>query len=258
MKPLIFALALAIGLTSAPSAEAQLLRRIFNGNSQVTRQTTRVVTPMRSFCPGGVCPTVQRSSVHWSYQPQTMRVIAPTVNIAPVIVQPIRMPVAKPTSSETFGLSGIVMPRHILGQFGGDVESEPATVADDQTFGLGLGVKVEATPSHILGQFDASEVAEEGSFKSALIKGITAARKSGSITLLQALRLRVACFSPAFVERAQELAVVQITFSGQSSDAVPVNNDGSINVEGINWDGLIKFMEAFIPLLITLLKAFGI
>lgn len=96
------------------------------------------------------------------------------------------------------------------------------------------------------------------SFKSNLLKAIQAARQSEKITAKEALKLRIACMSPAFVERAHELAVVQIAFSGEESASVPMSADGRVNVDGINWDGLIKFMEAFIPLLITLLKAFGI
>jgi hypothetical protein len=96
------------------------------------------------------------------------------------------------------------------------------------------------------------------SFKSSLVKAIQAARQSDKITAKEALKLRIACMSPAFVERAHELAVVQIAFSGEESSSVPMSADGVVQVASINWEGLAKFMEVFIPLLITLLKAFGI
>lgn len=96
------------------------------------------------------------------------------------------------------------------------------------------------------------------SFKANLVKAIQSSRQAGKITAKEALQLRIACLSPAFVERAHELAVVQIAFSGEVSADVPMSADGMVQVGDINWDGLIKFMEAFIPLLITLLKAFGI
>lgn len=308
MKPIIAVLALGIGLLCQPTAEGQILRRLFGGGVQ-------------SSCPNGNCPTtntrqvtrqVTRTAGHWSYpgsisthlqtshgintggmtysqmlnthdaihegryqtvmpstphetvivQPPVIQYAPAPVQVAPVVVQPpVVIPKSKPVivapSETTFGLGSTASaPRHVLAQFGTEAAEDPEEVKES-LFGLTIGNALgKSIPSHVLGQFQLE--AEAGTFKSALLKGITSARKAGNITVFQALRLRIACMSPAFVERAEELAVVQIAFSGQESEQVPVNDDGSIDVAGINWEGLIKFMEAFIPLLLSLLQALGV
>lgn len=95
-------------------------------------------------------------------------------------------------------------------------------------------------------------------FKTALINGIQEARKSGKINFRDATKLRVACISPAFVQSAQDLAVTQLAFSGEASEYIPTSEDGMIQVEGINWEGLTAFIEALIPLLLKLLQVFGL
>lgn len=153
---------------------------------------------------------------------------------------------AKTPASSTFGLVGssVTIPSHVLAQ-----------IAPDVSFGLETTI-----PEHVLAQVDTASapVKVSESFRTSLRKAIVEARKAGKITLRDATRLRVACLSPAFLERAQELAVVQIAASGEPSDSVPLNDEGMVEVEGINWDGLAKFLEVFVPLLITLLKAFGL
>lgn len=150
------------------------------------------------------------------------------------------------TMDELFGLSAstdsIDIPSHILAQ-----------IAPSETFGLSVTI-----PDHVLGQVDSQPIKVAESFKPTLLKAISDARKSGKLTLRESVRLRAACLSPAFVERAHELAVTQMAFSGEASDAVPMSEDGVIQVEGINWEGLAKFLEVFVPLLINLLKAFGL
>lgn len=100
-------------------------------------------------------------------------------------------------------------------------------------------------------------VKAKNQFREELVKAIQSARKAGKITVVEAAKLRTATLSPAFVERAHDLAVTQIAFSGEVNENVPVNAEGAVQVEGINWEGLTKFMEALVPLLIMLLKAFG-
>jgi len=97
----------------------------------------------------------------------------------------------------------------------------------------------------------------ENDMRTDLATRIITARKAGKITVVEAAKLRTATLSPAFVERAHDLAVTQIAFSGEVNENVPVNAEGAVQVEGINWEGLTKFMEALVPLLIMLLKAFG-
>ena len=171
--------------------------------------------------------------------------VAPTKSVAPV-KSFLNVPKTIPTTDGLFGLSAsndsMDIPSHILAQ-----------IAPNETFGLSVTI-----PDHVLGQVDSQPVKVAESFKPSLLKAIAEGRKSGKLTLREAVRLRTACLSPAFVERAHELAVTQMAFSGESSDAVPMSEDGIIQVEGINWEGLAKFLEAFIPLLITLLKAFGL
>ena len=101
------------------------------------------------------------------------------------------------------------------------------------------------------------EVVDGTGFRAELLRALPEARRSGKITAAQAVRIRVAMISPAFAKHAEELAVTQMVASGEDPDSIPKNADGSVNVAGINWEGLSKFLEAFIPLLIMLLKAFG-
>lgn len=245
------------------SADAQLFRR----------NVQRTVT-VQSSCPGGVCPTRQvvraavpqvvRSSNHWSYPgtidghlqsthgistagmsreqmlsthdaihegryvtPRAATVVIPAPKPAPVVPLPVPQAV-KPVS------------------------------VSEQTFGLSKLVAVEI-PSHVLAQIDNSKPAEvQESFRRNLAKAIAGARKEGKINARDAVKLRVSMLSPAFVERAQELAVTQMAFSGEASEHMPVDDEGVVQAEGINWDGLLKFLEAFIPLLLTLLERFGL
>jgi hypothetical protein len=139
---------------------------------------------------------------------------------------------SKPTQSKPvlFGLSSLVMP-----------------VSDTDV------------PKHILAQADTSPTrTASNTFREGLIKAINNSRKAGDVNFRDAIKLRVALLSPAFVEKAQELAVTQVVFSGESSVDVPLDENGVVQVEGINWEGLTKFLEAMIPLLLTLLKAFGV
>ena len=49
-----------------------------------------------------------------------------------------------------------------------------------------------------------------------------------------------------------------MAFSGQAGDHLPTNADGTIDTDGIDWDGLAGFLEKVIPLVLSILKAFGI
>ena len=198
-------------------------------------------TAPRVICDGNTCTIIS------SVVP-----VAPSKSFAPIapIAPSKSFATPKPKSvspTETlFGLSvsneSTNIPNHILAQ-----------IAPSETFGLSVTI-----PDHVLGQVDTQPVKVAESFKPSLLKAIGEGRKAGKISVRDAVRLRVACLSPAFVERAHELAVTQMAFSGESSDSVPMDDEGMIQAEGINWEGLAKFLEAFIPLLITLLKAFGL
>lgn len=260
----------------AQAAEAQLFGRLLNRDAQscagsrlftgrivsslVSRRAARVQA--RTAGCGGVMaqPTVTSGcggTVSFQeYVPSIVNVEthAP-VQVAPICIggqcivnQPAptkSFPKANTVPDQLFGLSAandaIAIPNHILAQ-----------IATETTFGLETTI-----PNHVLGQIDSQPVKVADSFRPSLLKAIAEGRKSGKLSVRDAVKLRVACLSPAFVERAHELAVTQMAFSGEASEFVPLNDEGMIQTQGINWEGLAKFLEAFIPLLITLLKAFG-
>lgn len=136
----------------------------------------------------------------------------------------------------------------------------PRPVSSGVTFGLDdiYSAKAAEIPKHVLAQVDEPAEVAEDPFRKSLIKAIADARKKGTINLRDAVKLRVATLSPAFIERAQELAVTQVAFSGIESSDVPMDADGVVQVEGINWEGLALFLEKLIPLILSLLKAFGV
>ena len=95
-------------------------------------------------------------------------------------------------------------------------------------------------------------------FQSAVAKAVRSARKSGKLSVRQAIKLRVALISPAFKKKAEDLAVTQMAFGQSDEDApLPRTADGSIDRTAINWDGLIGFLEKLLPLLLQLLDAFS-
>ena len=93
-------------------------------------------------------------------------------------------------------------------------------------------------------------------FHAGIVSAAVRARQDGTITARESLRIRIAMLSPAFRQAAEDLAVIQIAFSG--SDDVPVDANGQINRTAIDWSNLPAFLEALIPLLIQLLQLFGI
>jgi hypothetical protein len=97
------------------------------------------------------------------------------------------------------------------------------------------------------------EEVSNNKFRSALLKAAQSAAKSGELRRIDVIRLRVATLSPAFLEQAQELAVIQMAFSGEE---VPTDADGKIEVSRIDWEGLISFLERLIPLILKLLDLF--
>lgn len=204
---------------------AQVGNLVLNGGAPVQEAQQQVLAPV---CDGPNC------------------IIGPTQSTTPFPQSKPKNTTTSATTDGLFGLSAsndsLEIPNHILAQ-----------IAPNETFGLETTI-----PSHVLGQVDTQPVKVAESFKPALIKAISDARKSGKLTLRESVRLRAACLAPAFVERAHELAVTQMAFSGEASDAVPMSEEGVIQVEGINWEGLAKFLEVFVPLLINLLKAFGL
>ena len=93
-------------------------------------------------------------------------------------------------------------------------------------------------------------VPKRTAFQKELVKAVRAQRKAKNLSAAQAIRLRVAITSPAFAKRAEDLAVIQMAFS----DDVPRTETGAIDRAGINWEGLAKFLQALLPLLLQLLE----
>ena len=106
---------------------------------------------------------------------------------------------------------------------------------------------------------DQEPTAARNDFRSALSTAIRRARSAGTVTRAEALRLRVAALSPAFQKHAEDLAVIQIAFSGSSaigSEIVPVV-DGKIDRANIQWSEIIEFLQQLVPILLELIKLFG-
>ena len=86
---------------------------------------------------------------------------------------------------------------------------------------------------------------------------VRASKKADSgVSRRDVIRLRVAMLSPAFRERAEELAIVQLYFNGSE---LPTNPDGSIAVDEIKWDAeqWEAFLEKLVPIILMLLQIFG-
>lgn len=95
-------------------------------------------------------------------------------------------------------------------------------------------------------------------FRRALIKAAQKAARDGEIDRRDALRIRIACFSPAFVQAAEDLCVVQMAFSGDdAADGLPRNAGGEIDRTAIDWDGFASFLERILPVILQLIAAFG-
>jgi len=252
----------------AESADAQIFRR----NVQRTRSV--------QACPGGVCPQanvtqsvqVTRTAGQWSYPGKLDEHLQNDHGVSAYGMSRKQMLDTHNALHEGRSIrkaaapAAPVAPRLPTRRTWADVtpssQGSPQPTLAPALFGLSALEIVEPTtvPSHVLAQVDEPgprEVATEN-FRSSLLKAVVEARKNGKINFRDSVKLRVASLSPAFVERAQELAVAQIAFSGEESGAVPIGEDGVVQVDGINWDGLAKFLEAILPLILSLLKAFGV
>lgn len=105
----------------------------------------------------------------------------------------------------------------------------------------------------------AEEVADTSAgFRRSLVKAAREAARAGEISRFDAIKIRVASLSPAFLERAQDLCIVQMAFSGDEAvDDLPRTESGSIDREEVNWASLLAFLQAIMPLILQLINAFG-
>lgn len=103
-----------------------------------------------------------------------------------------------------------------------------------------------------------TEVESRSGFRRSLVKAARKAANSGTIKRKDAVRVRIACFSPAFLDAAEDLCVIQMAFSGDEAvEDLPRNVDGEIDRASIDWDGFASFLERIMPLVLQLIAAFG-
>lgn len=102
-----------------------------------------------------------------------------------------------------------------------------------------------------------AEIESGTRFSRALVKTAIKAQREGKLKRTEVIRLRVAMLSPAFRAQAEELCLVQIASSGEETP-FEYADDGTIIRTAIDWEGLAAFLEKVVPLILTLLKAFGL
>jgi hypothetical protein len=115
-----------------------------------------------------------------------------------------------------------------------------------------LSSTVSLQPSAVQAQSPVVEEVSNNKFRSALLKAAQEAAKKGELKRIDVVRLRVATLSPAFLERAEMLAKVQMSASGED---IPVGEDGRIEVR--DWGAFLEFLERLLPLLLKLLDLFA-
>lgn len=237
-----------------------------------------------SSCPGGICPTNASSVLsapqqrgHWSYPGTIESHLESTHGVATAGMtrqQKLNLHdslhegtvTASAYRSSAYGAPVIVRSTpavvsygsfgsvsHNYGSAGSVVQSQyvPAQLSVINTTPVVQArALVQSTPQEVRLGLDG--------FRASLSRAVTEARKDGTLKPREALRLQVRMLSPAFIEQAHDLAVTQIAFSGETNEAVPLDAEGKVNVAGINWDGLIAFLEKLLPLLLKLFSAFGL
>jgi hypothetical protein len=114
-----------------------------------------------------------------------------------------------------------------------------------------LASTVSLQPSTAVAQSPVVEEVSNNKFRSALLKAAQEAAKKGELKRIDVVRLRVATLSPAFLERAEMLAKVQMSASGED---IPVDEDGRIEIR--DWEAFLQFLVKLLPLLLKLLDAF--
>jgi hypothetical protein len=115
-----------------------------------------------------------------------------------------------------------------------------------------LSSTVSLQPSAVQAQSPVVEEVSNNKFRAALLKAAQEAAKKGELKRIDVVRLRVATLSPAFLERAEMLAKVQMSASGED---IPVGEDGRIEVR--DWSEFLTFLEKLLVLIIKLIDAFA-
>ena len=86
---------------------------------------------------------------------------------------------------------------------------------------------------------------------------VETATAAGTITARDAVTLRVSSFSPAFMEQVEQVAVTQMVMSG-GDEALPMSADGSIDRASIPWGNFGAFLQKLLPIILELIKLFGL
>lgn len=103
-------------------------------------------------------------------------------------------------------------------------------------------------------------------FHREVIRAAVKARKAGTIKRRDVLRLRVAMMSPGFRKHAEDLAVIQLSTSGEGKILtgpnrrivdLPIGTDGRVDRGKIDWEAIAGFLERLIPLILKLIDAFA-
>lgn len=115
-----------------------------------------------------------------------------------------------------------------------------------------------SVPSISIAQVDVQtaevSVVEAGDdvFHRQVIRAAVELNRKGELSRRDVIKLRVAMISPAFREKAQELAVIQMNASGSENAPGP-----DVDPVSIDWDGLSTFLEKLVPLILMLIQAFS-
>lgn len=116
-----------------------------------------------------------------------------------------------------------------------------------------LASTVSLQPSTVEAQSPVVEEVSNNKFRSALLKAAQEAAKKGDLKRIDLVRLRVATLSPAFLERAELLAKIQMSASGED---IPVGEDGKIEIR--DWQEFALFLEKLLELILRLIDAFAV
>ena len=90
-------------------------------------------------------------------------------------------------------------------------------------------------------------------FHRALIAAAQKQVRDGKLKRGDLIRLRVAMLSPSFRRQAEDLAIIQMSASGE--DGLPIGEDGLVDRAAIDWDKLLDFITKLIPIILDLIKA---
>ena len=103
----------------------------------------------------------------------------------------------------------------------------------------------------------AQEQTSDTTLRRAFLQAVRDARKAGTITAKDAVTLRVSSFSPAFMQQVEQVAVTQMVMSG-GDEALPMSADGSIDRASIPWGNFGAFLQKLLPIILELIKLFGL